>query len=99
MISLTGLIPDQNEPKNLPMLRFRGTSVIRRRLRTVSVAIAHSTYDTLYLAFAVAMDASAVVMADGPFVRSIRTHPDPTLSAMVLPLDTWARSQRALPAE
>ena len=40
LISLMGLIPDQNEPKNLPMLRFRGTSVLRRRLRTVSVAIA-----------------------------------------------------------
>ena len=59
----------------------------------ISVAIDHSTYDTLYLAFAVAMDASAVVMADGPFVRSIRTHPDPTLSAMVLSLDAWAKSQ------
>ena len=64
-----------------------------------SIAIDHSTYDTLCLAFAVAMDASAVVTADRPFLRSIRTHPDPTLSAMVLPLDTWARSQRALPAE
>ncbi len=33
----------------------------------ISVAVSHSTYDTLYLAFAVAMGASAVVAADGPF--------------------------------
>jgi predicted nucleic acid-binding protein len=59
----------------------------------ISIAINHSTYDTLYLAFAVAMGASAVLAADGPFVQSIRTHPDPTLSAMVLSLDAWARSQ------
>ena len=67
----------------------------------ISIAIAHSTYDTLYLAFAVAMGANGVVAADGPFLRSIRTHPDPSLSAMVLSLDAWARSQRggASPAE
>jgi len=52
-----------------------------------SIAIDHSTYDTLCLAFAVAMDASAVVTADRPFLRSIRTHPDPSLSAMVLSLE------------
>jgi predicted nucleic acid-binding protein len=59
----------------------------------ISIAIDHSTYDTLYLAFALAMGADAVVVADGPFLRSIRTHPDPSLSAMVLSLDAWARSQ------
>jgi predicted nucleic acid-binding protein len=60
----------------------------------ISIAIDHSTYDTLYLAFAVAMGASGVVAADGPFLRSIRSNPDPSLSAMVLSLDAWARSQR-----
>lgn len=59
----------------------------------IGIAVNHSTYDTLYLAFAIAMGASAVVTADGPFVQSIKTHPDPTLSAMVLPLDAWARSR------
>ena len=59
----------------------------------ISIAIDHSTYDTLYLAFAVAMGASAVVATDGPFLRSMRAHPDPSLSAMVLSLDAWARSQ------
>jgi predicted nucleic acid-binding protein len=67
----------------------------------IGIAIDQSTCDTLYLAFAVAMGASAVVVADGPFLQSMRTHPDPTLSAMVLSLDTWARSQGegASPAE
>jgi predicted nucleic acid-binding protein len=67
----------------------------------ISIAIDHSTHDTLYLAFAVAMGANGVVAADGPFLRSIRTHPDPSLSAMVLSLGAWARSQRggASPAE
>jgi predicted nucleic acid-binding protein len=59
----------------------------------IGIAINHSTYDTLYLAFAVAMGASAVVTADGPLVQKMRAHPDPILSAMVLPLDVWARSQ------
>ena len=61
----------------------------------IGIVIDHSTYDTLYLAFAVAIGASAVLAADGPFLQSIQTHPDPTLSAMVLSLDTWARSQGA----
>jgi predicted nucleic acid-binding protein len=67
----------------------------------IGIVIDHSTYDTLYLAFAVAMGASAVVAADGPFLQSIRAHPDPTLSAMMLSLDTWARSRGggASPAE
>jgi predicted nucleic acid-binding protein len=59
----------------------------------IGIAVNHSTYDTLYLAFAIAMGASAVVAADGPFVQSIRSHPDPSLSAMVLSLDAWAKSR------
>jgi predicted nucleic acid-binding protein len=59
----------------------------------IGIVIDHSTYDTLYLAFAVAMGANAVVAADGPFLRSIRTHPDPSLSAMVTSLDAWAKSR------
>jgi hypothetical protein len=37
------------------------------------------------------MGAQGVVVADGPFVRAMRTHPDPTLAAMLIPLDAWAR--------
>ena len=59
----------------------------------IGMAVNHSTYDTLYLAFAIALGASGVVVADGPFVRDMRTHPDPTLAAMLIPLDAWARSK------
>jgi hypothetical protein len=57
----------------------------------IGLAANHSTYDTLYLAFAIAMGARGVVVADGPFVRDMRTHPDPALAAMLIPLDAWAR--------
>lgn len=59
----------------------------------IGMAVNHSTYDTLYLAFAIAMGASGVVVSDGPFVRDMRTHPDPALAAMLVPLDEWARSK------
>jgi predicted nucleic acid-binding protein len=57
----------------------------------IGLAANHSTYDTLYLAFAIAMGARGVVVSDGPFVRDMRTHPDPALAAMLVPLDAWAR--------
>ena len=58
----------------------------------IGIAVNHSTYDTLYLAFAVAMGARGVVVSDGPFVRDVRTHPDPALASMLIPLGDWARS-------
>jgi predicted nucleic acid-binding protein len=57
----------------------------------IGLAVNHSTYDTLYIAFAIAMGATSVVVSDAPFARAMRTHPD--LAAMVVPLDAWARSQ------
>jgi len=60
----------------------------------IGLAINHSTYDTLYVAFAVAMGAQGVVAADGPFVAAMRRHPDPTLAAMLIPLSDWGRDQR-----
>jgi predicted nucleic acid-binding protein len=59
----------------------------------IGIVVNHSTYDTLYLAFAIAMGARGVVVSDGPFVRDMRTHPDPALAAMLIPLDAWARSK------
>ena len=38
----------------------------------IGVAVNHSTYDTLYLTFAVAMGARGVVVADAAFVRDVR---------------------------
>jgi predicted nucleic acid-binding protein len=60
----------------------------------IGIEVNHSTYDTLYLAFAVAMGASAVVAADSAFLRSMRSHPDPTLAAMVVSLDGWKQGRR-----
>ncbi len=40
----------------------------------IGIGTNHSTCDTMYLAFAVAMGATAVVTADGAFVRSMQTH-------------------------
>jgi predicted nucleic acid-binding protein len=53
----------------------------------IGVAINHSTYDTLYVAFAVAMGAGKVVVADGSFVRAMRSHPDPVIRGLILPLN------------
>jgi predicted nucleic acid-binding protein len=59
----------------------------------IGIDVGHSTYDTLYLAFAVAMGASAVVAADSRFLRSMRTHADPAMSSMVVALDAWAAAR------
>ena len=56
----------------------------------IGLAVDHSTYDTLYVAFAIAMGARGVVVADGPFVRNMARHPDPALAAMLIPLSDWA---------
>jgi hypothetical protein len=61
----------------------------------IGLAVDHSTYDTLYVAFAVAMGARGVVVADGPFVRDMQRHPDPALAAMLIPLAEWGRGQRS----
>lgn len=57
----------------------------------IGMAVNHSTYDTLYLAFAIAMGARGVVVADGPFVQDMSRHPDPVLAAMLIPLKDWDR--------
>jgi predicted nucleic acid-binding protein len=83
------LLRAQIEPTPTAQMRLHEVAL------DIGIAIDHSTYDTLYLAFAIAMGANAVVVADGPFVQAIRRHPDPTLSAMVLSLEAWGRSQAA----
>ena len=59
----------------------------------IGLATNHSTYDTLYVAFAVALGARGVVVADGPFMRDMQRHPDPALAGMLIPLAGWARGQ------
>jgi len=55
----------------------------------IGLATNHSTHDTLYLAFAIAMGARGVFVAGAVFVRYMQRHPDPAVAAMLLPLDTW----------
>lgn len=55
-----------------------------------SVSIGHSPCDTLYVAFALATGAAAVVVAGRPFAEAMRRHPDPVLARILLPLDEWA---------
>ena len=59
----------------------------------IGLAVNHSTYDTLYVAFAVAMGARGIVIADGHFFRDLARHPDPVLASMLIPLAEWGRGQ------
>lgn len=61
----------------------------------IGLAVNHSTYDTLYVAFALAMGAEKVVVADGPFVTARQRHPDPSMAGILLPLAAWASGQGA----
>jgi predicted nucleic acid-binding protein len=58
----------------------------------IGLTVDHSTYDTLYVAFAIAMGARGVVGADGAFVRDMRRHPD--LADLLIPLADWARTAK-----
>ncbi len=62
-----------------------------------SVGLKWATTDTLDVAFAIATGASAVVTADAAFARAVRTHPEPTVAAMPMTLDEWARSRNPGP--
>lgn len=58
----------------------------------IGIAVNHSTYDTLYLAFAIAMGAERVITADGSFARAMQMHPERSIGGMVLPLAEWAKA-------
>jgi predicted nucleic acid-binding protein len=87
---------DAREGLALPRTQVPPTPTADMDLHEVALepgmAINHSTYDTLYLAFAIAMGASGLVVSDSLFVRDMRTHPGQDLVAMLIPLDVWARS-------
>ena len=55
----------------------------------IGLAVNHSTYDTLYVAFAIAMGARCVVVADGPFAANMSRHPDPALATILISLSEW----------
>lgn len=59
----------------------------------LGLAVNHSPYDCLYVAFAMAVGADRVVAADAAFVRAMRSHPSPAISGLLLPLDEWDAHQ------
>jgi predicted nucleic acid-binding protein len=59
----------------------------------IGLAVNHSTYDTLYVAFAVAVGARGVVVADRAFVSDMNRHPDPELADLLIPLEAWGQEQ------
>jgi predicted nucleic acid-binding protein len=77
------LLRDQVKPTPTAELVLHGHAL------EIAMAVNHSPYDTLYVAFAVAMGANGVVVADGPFARDMRNHQDRALANMVIRLEDW----------
>jgi hypothetical protein len=50
------------------------------------LATNRSIYDTLYVAFAVSIDAPGVVVADGPFLRNMANPSASALARLLIPL-------------
>lgn len=59
----------------------------------IGLATNRSTYDTLYVAFAIAMGADNLVVADRQFAQDMQMHPDPAVNRMLLPLGQWAAAR------
>jgi len=79
-----GLLRDLGEPTPTAELHLHEVAL------EIGLAVNHSTYETLYVAFAIAMGADRLVVADGPFLRDMRRHPDSVIATMLLPLGMWA---------
>ncbi len=54
----------------------------------IGLATNHSPYDTLYVAFALAAGARALIAADAAFAQAMQAHPDPAIARLVMPLGT-----------
>ena len=79
------LLCAQVQPTPTAELRLHETAL------EIGLAINHPTYDTLYVAAAIAMGADkVVVVADAPFIASMQGHPDSSVAGMLLPLHDWA---------
>jgi predicted nucleic acid-binding protein len=59
----------------------------------IGLAIHHSTYDPLYVAFTIAVGARGLVAADSAFVRDMQRHPNPALASLLVPLGAWGRKR------
>ncbi len=77
------LLRAQAEPTPTASLRLHDVAL------EIALAVSHSPYDTMYVAFAIAMGAEKLVMADQRFAAAIRRHPDPALARMPMLLGEW----------
>ena len=66
---------------------------LHSRALDIALAVNHSPYDALHIAFALAIGAHGVVMADWPFANAMRHHPDRRIAAMPIELSDWARGR------
>jgi predicted nucleic acid-binding protein len=57
---------------------------------SIGLAVEHSPYDALYVAFALAVGADHVVAADRSFMTAMLGHPDPAIAGRMLALHDWA---------
>jgi len=97
------LTPDEaREGLALLRIQLKPTPTAELGLHDIALELGllvnHSTYDTLYLAFAIAMGAGHVVVADTPVAKAVQAHPDPVVANMLLPLATWWTGQGARPS-
>ena len=76
-------VRDLIEPTPTAKLRLHDVAL------EIGLTIGHSPYDTLYVAFALAMGAKRLVVADAAFLTATRRHPDPRVATMVHPLSHW----------
>lgn len=82
--------------ERLSLLAATGTRLstsnlnLHDRALDIALAIEHSPYDALYVAFALAVGADHVVAADQPFLAALRRHPDPAVARLALDLHDWA---------
>lgn len=89
----------QEAREGLDLLRalVEPTATEHMRLHDVAldmgIVVNHPTYDTLYLAFAIAMGASGIVSVDAHFVQAVRTHPQSAVAKLALSLEDWANSR------
>lgn len=66
---------------------------LQREALEIGLVIDHSPYDTAYVAFARAIGARAVVVADERFASAMQRHPAREMRAMLVLLSDWARSR------
>lgn len=62
----------------------------------IGLSAGHSPYDTLYVAFALAIGAERIVVADRQFTNAMRAHPDRAIAEMLMPLEDWATAHGAI---